>query len=72
MKPVQYDDSRFKQLANNGWQKIADYKHEDTIYQQYYLPDYSVCWKGHEWTGQKAYDRSKEELGMALNPQEMY
>ena len=72
MKQVKYDNSRFKQLANNGWQKITDYKQEDTIYLQSYLPDHSVYWKGHEWTRQKAYNRSKEELGMALNPQEMY
>ena len=72
MKPVKYDVPYCKQLANDGWLRIAHHGHMQTIYQQDYLPDHSVNWRGYVWTRQTAYSRSKEELGMALNPQEMY
>ena len=72
MKSVKYNTTNNKQLANKGWHGVAHHSHLQTIYQQGYPPDHSVCLKSHESTRQKAYDRSKEELGMALNPQEMY
>ena len=72
MKSVKNNATINKLLANNGWLGIAHHSHLQTIYQQGYLADHSVCWKGHELTRQKACSRTKEELGMALNPQEMY
>ena len=71
MNQVQNETPFNKYIADDGWLKIIDHKFLQTIYLSGYLPDHSVYWKGHEWTRQKAYERSKEELGMALNPQEM-
>ena len=59
-------------LANRGWLGVAHHSRFQTIYQDGYLPDYSTIWKGHEWTRQIAYTRSKEELGIAVNPQGMH
>ena len=72
MKPVQYETTLNRYLADDGWLKITDHKLLQSIYLSGYRPDHNVNWRGHEWTRQTSYERSKEELGMALNPQEMY
>ena len=72
MKQPKYDAPLCKHLANDGWLKVPNHKSLQSIYLAGYLPDHDPAWRGHEWTRGLAYDRSREELGKVINPQEMH